>query len=136
MAETIIAGADSAGQALFAGWKVQSLGTSEDPAGRAAMACNVLREMRGSINIMAIMAAGLTPQEAHFTAGGMPRWKLFGYAEDRTPAAQPELHRKAEDITDMIESRAYEQLSAADAAFFIEAVQALGAAATAAAATA
>lgn len=125
LAEPVIAHADSAGQALFAGWKAQPLGAHDDPAGRAAMACNVLRELRGSINIMAIMAVGLTPQQAHFTAGGSPRWKLFGYGEDAAPAAEPELHAQAEAITDMVTARAYEVLSDTESASFIDAVKAL-----------
>ncbi len=125
LAERVIAHADSAGQALFAGWKAQPLGAEEDPAGRAGMACNVLRELRGSINIMAIMAVGLTPQQAHFTAGGAPRWKLFGYAEDAAPATESELHAQAEVITDMINARAYEALSDEESVWFVAAVEGL-----------
>lgn len=125
LAERIITNAHSAGLALFAGWKVQPLGSADDPAGRAAMACNVLREMRGSINIMAVLCAGMTPSEAHFTAGGASRWKLFGHDEATTPASRPDVHALAEQITDSLTAAAYEVLSPSESEEFVAIVREL-----------
>ncbi len=125
ISEKIIANADSASMALFAGWKRQPLGAKDDPAGRAGMAFNVLRELRGSAHLTAVIAVGLTPQEAHYTKGGVPRWKLFGYSEDATPAPKKALWNKAEKMTDALTAQFFEGLSAKESADFVKAVAAL-----------
>jgi hypothetical protein len=129
LAAKVIDRTSSAGMALFAGWKAEQLGETDDPAGRAAMAFNVLRELRGCANIVAILAVGLTPQEAHFTARGLNDFKLFGYTEDQAPKARKALHAKAERITDQIEARAYEVLTDKELARFVTCVRRLAKAA-------
>lgn len=129
LAEKIIAAAHPAGSALFAGWKVVPLGAADDPAGRAGMALNVLREHRGSLHLQAVTAAGLTPQEAHYTKGGDARWKLFGYPEGETPKPKNAVWAKAEKATDTITARAYEVLTEKEAAAFTKAVAQLAKAA-------
>jgi hypothetical protein len=130
LATKVIAGTSSAGMALFAGWKAESLGETNDPAGRAAMAFNVLRELRGCANLIAVIAVGMTPEEAHFTARGMNDFKLFGYTEDQAPKARKALRAKAERITDQIEARAYEVLTAKEQARFASCVKKLAKAAS------
>lgn len=125
LAERVIAGMDSAGLALFAGWKPESFGEADDPAGRAAMACNVLRELRFSAHVVAVVAVGLTTKEAHFTAGGDERWKLFGYNDQPPPRPRKALHAKAERLTDHIEANAYDVLTEREAATFIKLVNQL-----------
>ena len=129
LAEKIIAAGNSAGSALFAGWKAVPLGAADDPAGRAGMAFNVLREHRGSLHLQAVIAAGLTPAEAHFTKGGDARWKIFGWPEDATPAPKKAVWNKAERTTDLLTAQAYEVLTAKEADAFTKAVAQLAKAA-------
>lgn len=112
LAEKVIAQTSSAGLALFAGWKAEPLGPANDPAGRAAMAFNVLRELRGCANLVAVLAVGMTPAEAHFTARGVSDFKLFGYTDDQAPKPRKALRAKAERITDTLEAGYYETLTA------------------------
>ena len=119
LAEKVIANASSAGFSLFAGWKAEPLGDDDDPAGRAAMACNVLRELRGSANIVAVLAAGMSASEAHLTSRGPTDFKLFGFTEQQMPKVKKALHAKAERVTDMLDARAYEVLSEKEVAQFI-----------------
>lgn len=60
--ERVTSSADNSGLALFAGWQAQPLPT--DAAGRCYQLLHVLRELRGSVHIVAVVAAGLTPLEA------------------------------------------------------------------------
>jgi hypothetical protein len=129
LAAKVIERTSSAGMSLFAGWKAESLGETDDPAGRAAMAFNVLRELRGCANLVAVVAVGMTPQEAHFTARGMDDFKLFGYTEDQAPKARKILRAKAERITDQVEARAYEVLTDKEQARFVTCVRKLAKAA-------
>jgi hypothetical protein len=125
LAAKVIERTSSAGMSLFAGWKAESLGDTDDPAGRAAMAFNVLRELRGCANLVAVVAVGMTAEEAHFTARGMDDFKLFGYTEDQAPKARKTLRAKAERITDQIEARAYEVLSDKEQARLVACVRKL-----------
>jgi hypothetical protein len=129
LAEKVIAAAHPAGMALFAGWAGQPLGDAGDDAGRAGMACNVLRELRGSAHLAAVVAAGVSPQEAHYTTGGAARWKLFGYAEGTEPALKKAAMRKVEKATDNALLSAYSVLSERQAGQFTKAVAALAKAA-------
>ena len=60
--DRITSSADNSALALFAGWQAQAL--PDDPAGRCYQLLHVLRELRGSVHIVAVVAAGLTPLEA------------------------------------------------------------------------
>jgi hypothetical protein len=130
LATKVIEGTSSAGMALFAGWKAEPLGEIDDPAGRAAMAFNVLRELRGCANLIAVISVGMTPAEAHFTSRGMGDFKLFGFTEDQAPKARKALRAKAERITDQIEARAYELLTDKEQARFVACVKKLAKAAS------
>jgi hypothetical protein len=129
LAAKVISHTPSAGMALFAGWKAEPLGEADDTAGRAAMAFNVLRELRGCANLVAVVAVGMTPAEAHFTVRGLDDFKLFGYTEDQAPKARKALATKAERITDQIEARAYEVLTDKELARFTTCVRKLAKAA-------
>lgn len=58
----IVAGADSAGLSLFAGWRAMAL--PDDAPGRAYQLIHVVRELRGSMHVAATAAAGLTGLDA------------------------------------------------------------------------
>ena len=55
-------GAELAGLSLFAGWQSQT--RVNDPQGRCYQLLNVLRELRGSVHITAVVAHGVTPLQA------------------------------------------------------------------------
>ena len=89
---------------LFAGWRELDLPT--DAAGRATVAMNVVREMRGGAHISAIHAAGLDPVGAiisvdHPTHGGSRRAERFGWP---SPHPQPNFaaRERAEVLTSKI----------------------------------
>jgi hypothetical protein len=58
----VVDGAELAGLSLFAGW--QSQARVSDPQGRCYQLLNVLRELRGSVHITAVVAHGVTPLQA------------------------------------------------------------------------
>jgi hypothetical protein len=63
-AEAIVAATDPAGLTLYAGISVAPL--PDDPAARAMQLIAVLRELRGSAHLVAVRAAGLTAEVAHY----------------------------------------------------------------------
>jgi len=69
---------DATGLALFAGWRAEAL--PEDLAGRVALLLHVLRELRGGVHIVAVVAVGLTPLEAVVSAGGVGDATRFGWS--------------------------------------------------------
>lgn len=89
LGEKIIAATPTAGLPLYAGWAAQPRVT--DPAGHAFQVLLILRELRGSVHLAAVTAAGLTPKEAHLlnTPGNCPNRPgpgpdyagLFGWTE-------------------------------------------------------
>ncbi len=57
---------------------------ASDPEGRAYQVLHVLREHRGSAHIVAVLAAGLTPFQAHFGKLGEDGLKNFGWRDWRS----------------------------------------------------
>jgi hypothetical protein len=62
-AGAVVRATDPAGLTLFAGWSAEPL--VDDPAGRAMQLTAVLRELRGSAHIVALLAEGVRPAVAH-----------------------------------------------------------------------
>jgi len=62
-AQKVIAAQDPAALALFSGIAAEPL--ASDPAALAMQMTTVLREMRGSVHLVALTACGLSPQMAH-----------------------------------------------------------------------
>jgi hypothetical protein len=89
LGEKIIAAAPKSGLPVFAGWASQK--RVSDPAGHAMQVLMVVRELRGSIHIQGMKAAGIAPKEAHLlnNPGNCPNRPpagteyagLFGFAE-------------------------------------------------------
>lgn len=80
LGERVIAAAPTLGLPLFAGAK--SLPRVADPAGCAFQVAILLRELRGSIHVIATAAAGLTPAEAHLLNGKDAAYlEMFGWPE-------------------------------------------------------
>ncbi len=81
-AETVVANADPAGLALFAALSSETL--ADDPPARAMQLVMVLRELRGSIHLLAVVSAGVSPRVAHYFRRPND-FTTFGYAEDDVP---------------------------------------------------
>ncbi len=82
---------------LFTGWR--DLDRPDDPAGRATVVLNVLREMRGGAHLQAIQAAGLSPHGALMSfvddpiRGGVNGAERFGWV---APHPDPDVAARAE----------------------------------------
>jgi len=123
LAGAVAAGADPAGLSLFAGWRAEPW--PDDVEGRVAFLLHMLREFRGSVHVLAVVAAGLHPRDAVLAHGGADHGKQFGWPE---PFAQvgPELPAAAEALTDTILVQRYAEILGADeCAELVELVQAL-----------
>jgi len=104
IAEAVVDGADSSGLSLFAGWRGEQRPT--DVAERAGFVLHLLREMRGSAHIAAIVAAGLTPLEALLATSGAEGAQRFGWSGPFADVA-PDAKVPAEELTDAIVARLY-----------------------------
>jgi hypothetical protein len=119
--EAICGNADVVAAPLFAGWRVMPL--SSDPRGRVIQLAHVLRELRGGLHIVAVLAAGLTPLESVMAAGTNPLMEAgeanaeyFGW-----PRPYPEVTKeilakreRAEELTDSLIAPAFTVLDAAE----------------------
>lgn len=104
--------ADAGGLPLFAGYAALPL--AEDPPGRAAQLVAVLRELRGSAHLSAVVAAGLPTPVAHAIRrpGDLTS---FGWQEGevRVPTdADRGLLAAADETTDRIVALRYDELDA------------------------
>jgi len=103
----VASAADCAGLPLFAGWRAMPL--AEDKTERGLQVVNVLRERRGGLHAIAVLAAGLRPLEAVMAKGGPGNAQLFGWqapypdVDDRIRGAWEE----AERTTTELEAPAY-----------------------------
>lgn len=101
-AEAVVRRADPAGLALFAGLAGEPL--PADEPGRAMQLVATLRELRGSVHLVAVVASGLEPKVAHF----MRRpdfFAAFGWGEGDTPDVTDEHRRRlqqADELTDRL----------------------------------
>lgn len=87
-AEKVVAGVDPAGLALYAALGAEPL--PEDGPARAMQLLTVLRELRGSVHLLAVVAAGVEPRRAHyFRRPG--DYATFGYPEDSAPVVDDDL---------------------------------------------
>ncbi len=115
----VVAAADPAGAALFAGWR--ALPQAGDDPGRALQLIHVLRELRGGLHLIAVRASGLTPFEAVLTGGsprnsGADQAREFGWAEPY-PEVTDEMKRRwdaAEALTDELIAPAFGVLTEAE----------------------
>ncbi len=119
IAERLVDAVDPAGLALFAGWRAEP--RPGDDAGRAYLLTHVLREWRGSVHVVATVAAGLTAVEAVLANPGGPGpdgAKLFGWTEPYPEITDDLVARRvaAEAHTSRLMLPAYEQLTGADRA--------------------
>ncbi|GIX49113.1 MAG: hypothetical protein KatS3mg131_3324 [Candidatus Tectimicrobiota bacterium] len=125
-AEKVIAAANPAGLPLYAGIAAQP--RVEDLPGRALQLVAVLRELRGSLHLVAVVASGLAPEVAH--AIRRPNdVKTFGWdpAPTYTEADRAKLDA-AEALTNALLVPPYSALDETARAAFLDGVRAIGAA--------
>lgn len=125
LGEKIIDAADPSALALFAGWRAEPL--ASDAAGRAYQVLHVLREHRGSAHIVALLAAGLTPFQAHYGKLGEAGLKSFGWKDWRDDllniAGLEDRMVRAEALTTELITPAFAALSASEADEFTSLVR-------------
>lgn len=110
-AEKIVDSAECAGLALYSGVSAEPL--PKDLPGRAMQLVVVLREFRGSVHLLAVVASGLTPLEAHYMRRPN-EFSLFGYGDDDVPVLSEEHPRQLSDadaLTDRIVANAFSVLN-------------------------
>lgn len=104
-AEAIIAAQPRGGLSLFAAWAAEPL--VDDIPGRAAQLAAVLREQRGSAHLLAVIASGLSDQQAHFLKRP-DDYATFGWSEPpEIDAAHRAAMDAAEDLTNRILAPAF-----------------------------
>ena len=112
----VVDSADAAGLALFAGWRAEPRPT--DPLGLAYFMVHVLRELRGSAHIAAVVATGIAPRDAMLLSGGEGRAQQFGWTGPFPDVSHlVALRAKTEALTDKIMIRFFDHaLNAQEAA--------------------
>jgi hypothetical protein len=127
-ARKVIDAIDDSGLALFAGVKAEPV--PDDAPAAAFHEAMVLRELRGSVHLVAVAAAGLRSVTAH--AIKRPNdVATFGWAEGSVPApsaADIAARDRAESMTDDILESAFAVLSGAEAEALIAGTDAMHAA--------
>ncbi|MBB2912206.1 hypothetical protein FHS43_003486 [Streptosporangium becharense] len=128
--QPVVAGADVLGAPLFAGWREVPL--ADDPPARAAQLLHLVRELRGGLHAVAVLAERLSPLEATLLAAhdgtplglstGETMARFFSWPE---PFPQPgpeaaERRRRAETLTDVLMAPAFSVLGEADSAELVE----------------
>ncbi|GAA2854027.1 evbL [Streptosporangium fragile] len=128
--EPVVDNADVLGAPLFAGWREVPL--ADDPPARAAQLLHLVRELRGGLHAVAVLAEGLTPLEATLLAAhdGTPLGARSGETMARffdwpEPFPQPgpeavERRTRAEKLTDVLMAPAFSVLDEADSAELVE----------------
>lgn len=102
LGERVVDSVDVGGLSLFAGWAAEP--RPGDAVGKAGLMLHILRELRGSVHIVATTATGLAPRETilAWPAQGVERAKLFGWPEPYEEISDEVAARRqrAEDLTD------------------------------------
>lgn len=118
-AEAVTAAVALPGLTLFAGISAEPL--PADPPARAMQLVSVLREFRGSAHLLAVVASGLTPKEAHYL--DRPSFMgLFGWPDGDVPEVG-DAHRErlaaSNALTDELVLPAYSVLDEAGSAALV-----------------
>ncbi|RBO89456.1 SCO6745 family protein [Nocardia puris] len=118
--EKVAAAAEPAGVPLFAGWRALPL--PEDGPARLSQLTHVLRELRGGLHLIGVLAAGLTPLQAVLISGspiktGPQQAGFYGYPEpyEEVTADHRARWEQAEAITDALIAPAFAALTPSEA---------------------
>lgn len=124
----VVAAAPVAGRSLFAGWRAEPL--ADDPPARAMQLVAVLRELRGSAHLLAVVAVGLEPRLAHL-ARRPEMAETFGWPAGSVTEVTDE-HRarlaEAEALTDRLVRPAFGSLDDRAGAELVAGLDAMAAA--------
>lgn len=125
-AEAVVAATNPSGLSLYAG--VAAEPRAEDLPGRAQQLVAVLRELRGSAHLLAVVASGVAPEVAH-AIKRPDDVATFGWdpAPEITDADRANLDA-AEALTDRLLMSAYESLDDGAKAALLAGTKAIGAA--------
>jgi hypothetical protein len=118
------------GLSLYAAMSSEPL--ADDPPARAMQLVTVLREFRGSAHLLAIVASGLRPIEAHYIARP-EMFGIFGWSESDAPVVGDEHRQRLEDaseLTDRLVAPAFGVLDETGAKALIAGIDAIEAALT------
>jgi hypothetical protein len=124
-AEAVLGAAQPAALALFAGYLGEPV--PGDPPARAMHLATVLRELRGSAHLVAVVAAGITPLLAHFVKRP-DALGIFGWDPDDTPTVGDAERRRmagVESATDRLLGPAFGAVDQAGAADLLDGLQAI-----------
>ncbi len=125
-AEAVVDAADPAGLSLFAGIAAEPL--PDDPPGRAMRLLVTLRELRGSVHLVAVLATGLSPRVAHQIRRPEMR-EQFGWPEDvEVTDDDHRLLAEADEVTDRMLVPAYRPIEGDRGERFVDRVRAVAAA--------
>lgn len=123
LADKLAAGARPACAPVFAAWR--TLDVPGSPAAAVVHHLNGLRELRQGLHAACVVASGLSPLEA-VSVRQPEMLGLFGYAEGVEVTDDLRARwQQAEDATDRAIAHAYEALSEAERAEFVELAGAL-----------
>jgi hypothetical protein len=110
--DRVVGAASPIGAPLFGGWR--ALPVPDDPPGHVMHQLHVLRELRGGMHGVAVLAVGLTPCEAQV----MHRPEMaptFGWAEPYPEVATKRpLLEEAEALTNRLVAPAFDALDATE----------------------
>ena len=106
----VVDGTDVAALPLYAGWRAVAL--PDDAEGRLAQQLHVLREYRGGMHLVAVVASGLSPLQAVLSGpGGTSNASFFGWEEPFEDAVGLQTARsEAETLTDRLVAPAWDVL--------------------------
>ena len=106
----VVDGIDVEGLTLFAGWRAIDLPTDDEA--RLSQQLQVLREHRGGVHLVAVIASGLRPHQAVLAGpGGQDNATFFGYEEPFEDIAHLRGTRHAaEDLTNQLAAPAFDAL--------------------------
>ncbi len=124
-AEVVVAGVDRAALPLFAGIAAEPM--PDDAPARAYRNICILRELRGSVHLLAIVAAGLSPSTAH--AIRRPS-DIAAFGWDPAPEVSDDDHALldvADELTDRLLVPSVAALSAEQADAFVTGVELIAA---------
>jgi len=105
-AELVVAAADATACPLFAGLAAEPWPRTSR---RAMQLITTLREFRGGVHLISVIAAGLRPLSAHYLRRP-EMMAVFGWAEEDTPSVTDEDRAKlaiADEVTDSLVLPAY-----------------------------
>ncbi|MGH3391232.1 MAG: SCO6745 family protein [Actinomadura sp.] len=119
--ESVVAAADVVAAPLAAGWRAMPL--PEDGPARVIQLAHVLRELRGGLHVVAVLATGLTPLQAILSgasllvADGPDNARYFGWPEPFPEVTEEVVRQRmdAENLTDVLLGPVFGALGDAEA---------------------